>query len=459
MKRPLTVAPGLLALCVLTSAAGLLAGSITLRARTAQTAPEAQTAAPKTPAAPVPAAPPTRSTPDQATAAFKDDVHAKAGLSCESCHGAKKADGGYAPVARTAIAPMCAKCHADASFMRKFAPQVRVDQYAQYQTSVHGQQMAKGETRVATCSDCHHAHGIVQVRDTRSPVAPAHVASTCAACHADAARMTPFNRSPEIFSEWSKSVHATALLKRGDTSAPTCSTCHGSHGATPPGVDAVVNVCAQCHVREAELFRASKKKDLFASMGQGDCLVCHSNHHIEPPDQTWIGLEGKALCATCHDDTVPGAAVIKSVRQGFDDLQGRIRGADALLARAENAGLLVEDGKLALHDASEAHVRMRVLVHTFASPPFDEVLKEGVAAADKARGVGEAAMNELQYRRRGLAVATLVILGFLATLYVEDAGACRLSHGEAEHVRRRPRRTHDNDLVGTGRVEPDGHAE
>ena len=355
----------------------------------------------------------------EAAAAFKDDVHARAGLTCESCHGATRPNGSYAAIARTAIAPTCAKCHADAAFMRKFAPQVRVDQYAQYQTSVHGRQMAKGIVAVATCSDCHHAHGIVPVRDTRSPVAPAHVAQTCARCHADAARMAPFNRSPQIFDDWSQSVHANALLKRGDTSAPTCSTCHGSHGATPPGVDAVANVCAQCHVREAELFKGSPKAAVFAAMGQGDCIVCHSNHRIEPPNHTWIGLTDKALCATCHDDATPGADVIKNVRLGFDDLAQRMSGAESVLKRAETAGMLVEEGTLALHDATQANVQMRVLVHAFATPPFEAVLKTGQAAADKARAVGDDAMAELQYRRRGLAVATLVILGFLATLWVK----------------------------------------
>jgi predicted CXXCH cytochrome family protein len=409
MHRAWTLAIGLFGVPV-------LAGSITIRAA-APLPPVAQAAQTAAPAAPAPL--PQRPTAEQATAAFKDDVHAAAKLSCESCHGPLKADGSYAPIARTAIAPMCAKCHADAAYMRKFAPQRRVDQYAQYQTSVHGQQMAKGETRVATCSDCHHAHGIVPVRDTRSPVAPAHVAATCASCHSDAARMTPFNRSPEVFNEWSKSVHAEALLKRGDQSAPTCNTCHGSHGAVPPGVDSVANVCAQCHVREAELFKGSPKAELFAAMGQGDCLVCHSNHHIEPPRATWIGLEEKALCATCHDETIPGAAVIKSVRKGFDDVLSQMAAAEDVLDRAETAGMLVEDGRLALHTASEAHVRMRVLVHTFAAPPFDEVLKEGLTAAGQAKAVGDGAMSELQYRRRGLAVATLVILGFLATLYVK----------------------------------------
>jgi predicted CXXCH cytochrome family protein len=351
-----------------------------------------------------------------ATAAFKDDVHARAGLTCESCHGR---DARYAPMPRTAIAPMCARCHSDAVYMRKFSPRVRVDEFAQYQTSQHGRRMAGGETRAATCSDCHQAHGILEIRDARSSVAPAHVAKTCAACHADAARMDPFKRSAAIPQEWGKSVHAAALLERGDKSAPTCSTCHGSHGATPPGIDAVANICSECHVREAELFRGSAKKALFASMGQGDCIVCHNNHQIEPPNDTWIGLDEKAVCATCHDATVPGADAITTVRKGFDDLAVRMTAAREVLNRAETAGMLIEEGKLALHDATEAHVRMRVLVHAFAAPPFVEVLKTGLAAAEKAGGVGHAAMAELQYRRRGLAVATLVIIGFLVTLYLK----------------------------------------
>jgi predicted CXXCH cytochrome family protein len=358
---------------------------------------------------------------DQATAAFRDDVHASAGLTCASCHGAPKpgAGGSYAPIRRTAIAPMCARCHADAAYMKTFAPQVRVDQYAQYQTSVHGRQMAKGEERVATCSDCHHAHGILPVRDSRSPVAPPNVETTCAKCHADAARMSPFNVSADIPDDWSKSVHAEALLKRGDTSAPTCNTCHGSHGATPPGVDSVANVCAQCHVREADFFKASKKHEIFEAMGQAQCMVCHSNHDIEHPKDAWIGLEDPALCSTCHDDSTDSGKTILAIQRGFQTLTEKQTAAAALLERSREAGMLVEDGDAALRAANEAHVRLRVLVHTFAEAPFDEALKTGVASADEAATAGQHALAELQFRRRGLAVATLVILGFLATLFVK----------------------------------------
>ncbi|HUF46250.1 MAG TPA: cytochrome c3 family protein [Vicinamibacterales bacterium] len=352
------------------------------------------------------------------------DVHVRNGVTCEACHGTPLAGSSatapiYAPIARTAIAPLCARCHADAAYMRQFAPQVRVDQYAQYQTSVHGQQMAKGETRVATCSDCHSAHGVLHVRDTRSPVAPANVAGTCARCHADADLMTPFDRSPEAFSDWKGSVHAAALLERGDLSAPTCSTCHGSHGATPPGVDTVANVCAQCHVREAELFRASPKQPVFAAMELADCLVCHNNHAIERPDDSWIGFESPAVCAICHDETTNGANVIRSVGDGLRALRRDTDEAVSLVARAEEAGVLVEDGHLALASAREAHVRLRVLVHAFAAPPFDEVLAEGRTAVEAARAAGTAGLDELDFRRTGLAIATLFILGFLVTLYIK----------------------------------------
>ena len=100
---------------------------------------------------------------------FLDDVHAKAGLSCISCHAGAPP---YAPIERMRIAQLCARCHADADYMKKYNPQVRVDQYQQYLSSTHGVKMSAGEARVATCTDCHGAHGIRAVSDPRASVAP-----------------------------------------------------------------------------------------------------------------------------------------------------------------------------------------------------------------------------------------------------------------------------------------------
>ena len=84
------------------------------------------------------------------------------------------------------------------------------------------------------------------------------------------------------FALWRRSVHAGALLDKGDFSAPTCNDCHGNHGAAPPGIDAIVNVCGQCHGREARLFRGSSKHqgfvehdELMADAGDAGCAACH----------------------------------------------------------------------------------------------------------------------------------------------------------------------------------------
>ena len=353
--------------------------------------------------------------PADASAAFKDDVHAAVELTCASCH-ATTPRGAPDSIPRTAIAPICARCHADAEYMRRFDPQVRVDQFAQYQTSTHGVRMAAGETRVATCSDCHGSHGIRRVNDARAPVAPANVATTCARCHADADRMAALGHDAAAPADWAGSVHAAALLQRGDRSAPTCSSCHGSHGATPPGVSTVANVCAQCHVREAELFRASPKREIFDAIGQAECLACHGNHRITSPADSWVGVQEGAVCAQCHDESSGGASTITAVRQQLVGLTGALDRADAILTRAERAGMLVDEGRQRLRTARQEQVQSRVLVHTFAAAPFAEAAGKALAAAQEAEAAGEAALQELDVRRRGLAVATLLILAFLVTL-------------------------------------------
>jgi len=352
------------------------------------------------------------------TAAFADDVHASAGLTCGACH-MRQAAGSYTAPPRNAIAPLCATCHSDAAYMRRFAPQVRIDQFLQYQTSTHGRRMAGGETAVATCNDCHGAHGVRRVADARSPVAPLNVTTTCARCHGDAAHMKPFGRTAAAPADWGASVHATALLQRGDTSAPTCAACHGSHGATPPGITSVANVCAQCHVREAELFRASPKKEIFEAIGQAECLVCHTNHRIEPPSDHWIGVADGAVCEQCHDAAGESAKAIGAIRAALDGLSAEIAAADAALGAVERAGMPVDEGRLALRTAREQQVQARVLVHTFALQPPGEAAAKGTAAARQALAAGQAAARELQIRRTGLGVATLLIIGFLITLWLK----------------------------------------
>src|SRR4026208_2005792 len=107
---------------------------------------------------------------------IKDDIHLSKGLSCRDCHGgdptqddkaaAKDPEKGYLGRPRTGDIPaFCGKCHNDASFMKKFNPALRVDQEKEYVTSVHGQLLKTGNTKVAPCISCHGVHGIRAVSD------------------------------------------------------------------------------------------------------------------------------------------------------------------------------------------------------------------------------------------------------------------------------------------------------
>jgi len=248
-------------------------------------------------------------------------VHAEAGISCQDCHGGNAdpavADDPTAAMdeefranpyrgrpARRDIPKFCGSCHSDPDYMRRFKPDARVDQEKEYWTSQHGKLLAKGDENVATCIDCHGAHGIRRKDDAESTVYPTKVAETCRACHADPDHMKGYKRadgSPlptDQYARWRQSVHAKALLEKGDLFAPTCNDCHGNHGANPPGIASVAFVCGQCHGREARLFRASAKHDGFEghnellqeSGGEG-CTACHEpdTPQAAPPPANRLG--------------------------------------------------------------------------------------------------------------------------------------------------------------------------
>ena len=95
--------------------------------------------------------------------------------------------------ARKQIATLCASCHSKLDYMRRYNPQARVDQYTEYLTSVHGKKYVAGDTSVATCIDCHGAHGVRAVKDPNGQVYATNVAATCKAARG---QLTPLCCGP-----------------------------------------------------------------------------------------------------------------------------------------------------------------------------------------------------------------------------------------------------------------------
>lgn len=361
--------------------------------------------------------------------AFEHDIHKARGLSCNDCHGgdpsksdkaaAKDRMQGYIgkPTAQQ-LPGFCGKCHSDAQVMKKFNPSLRVDQVQEYFTSVHGRRLQAGDQKVATCVSCHGVHGIRSPGDPQSSVYPLNIAETCSKCHASGEYMAEYGIAHDQYDKYRSSVHARALYEKHDLSAPSCNDCHGNHGAVPPGLTSVANVCGQCHARQAELFRASPHKAPFEANQLGECVRCHSNHGIVPPNDQMAGVGELSACTSCHQGD-KGFAGAQKIGEGLQNLSDSIDKAEQRLKLAERAGMEVSKPTFELEEASDALTQARVLVHTASVEEVETALAPGLNIAEKSFLAAESAFAELAYRRKGLVVSLFFILFLAALVYLK----------------------------------------
>ncbi len=317
---------------------------------------------------------------------------------------------------RKQVPQLCASCHADGAYMRQFNPSLRTDQLAQYRTSVHGKRLAAGDSKVAVCIDCHGVHGIRPAGDTRSKVHPLNVAQTCARCHGDREYMKDYKIKTDQFAGYQASVHHEAQTVRGDLSAPTCTTCHGNHGASPPGVASVENVCSTCHVFQAQLFDTSPHKPAFANAGLPGCVTCHSNHRILHPTDAMVGTGPQSVCTSCHTEGDAGFKAAAGIQQQFGKLERAIASSDEILTRAEHSGMEVSQAKLESNEARDQLTKARVTLHSFQPAKIEADVQAGLKITEKTHQAGVQALKERDYRRLGLGVSFVTILAVLIGL-------------------------------------------
>ncbi|HMD18371.1 MAG TPA: cytochrome c3 family protein [Terriglobales bacterium] len=358
---------------------------------------------------------------------FSQDIHAQKGLTCASCHGgdptsddpdkamSRKA-GWKGKIDHKQIPQLCGSCHSDPAYIRQFNPSLRTDQLGQYRTSVHGKRFAAGDTKVAVCTDCHSVHDLRAPSDPRSTVNPVNVADTCARCHADANYMKGYPIPTDQFAKYTTSVHYQALAVRGDLSAPTCTTCHGNHGAAPPGVDKVQNVCSNCHAFQAQMYEKSTHKKAFDAASLPGCVVCHSNHGISHPTDAKLGTGPDAVCMQCHTPGDRCDQARAGLQSGLSQLNEAIKNADQILRVAESSGMEVSEARLGQDQARDSLTKARVTIHSFRTDLVDQDIQAGLKIAAKNLQAGKEAMSERNYRRFGLGIALIAIGMVLAGL-------------------------------------------
>jgi cytochrome b subunit of formate dehydrogenase len=241
----------------------------------------------------------------------------KGAPSCVDCHRAHDVElltDKDSPLYKTQQAKVCLKCHLDNPEIRlKTAPSTGF--IAGYENSVHAVELARGNVKAATCSDCHGAHSMKAGGDPTSSVSKYNIPKTCGRCHV------------EIAKTYDESIHGKAL-REGDRESPNCTDCHGEHQIYAPSdvrarvapVNVSAEVCAVCHSSVAlnqkyglpsERFRtfADSYHGLASLAGQAqvaNCASCHGVHNIKPssdPTSTINKANLAKTCGQCH----PGA--------------------------------------------------------------------------------------------------------------------------------------------------------
>jgi predicted CXXCH cytochrome family protein len=359
---------------------------------------------------------------------FSADVHKQFGLGCHDCHGGNPAQDDVelakdrsfrGSPERAKIPEFCGSCHSDSATIRKFNPNLRVDQLALYLTSRHGQLLNKGDANGAVCTDCHGVHGIQQANFPKSQVFPWNIPQTCGRCHSSADTMNAYGISVQQVDDYKQSVHARALFEKKDLSAPVCNDCHGNHGAAPPEVTSIAFVCRQCHPSAGDLFSRSPHKEAFDALGISECEVCHGNHRISPPSDDLLAGGKEDVCTQCHDaGTEPHQTGLK-IKEHIDIYVASSEAAKELLARAERKGVDIGEAQFKLQDSTAALVLARNLTHGLSLSEIEAGLGEGAKVLAEVKVSGEAALREANFRRSGLIIATGLIILLALALYLK----------------------------------------
>jgi predicted CXXCH cytochrome family protein len=286
-----------------------------------------------------------------------------------------------------------------------------VDQLAVYRTSQHGRAIAAGDSRAAVCTDCHGSHTVRSPEDPGSRTHPRKVAETCSVCHSDAVLAQAYQLDAMVVDNYRASVHGKAL-EVGKPGVPDCTSCHGVHGATPPGFGDVDKVCGACHEQTRQAFLVGPHRRGMIEAELPECSSCHGNHAIRQFGVADI----ENLCESCHGSDSVQAALGEKIATLIENSTAVIEEAEQLTDQGERKALHVEDYLSRIEEARTYLTEVLPLAHSVTLEPVEELTR-------RASSIGEEVQSEIYAKldRRaahlGLALFWFYLLVTLAILF------------------------------------------
>ena len=251
---------------------------------------------------------------------YKKDIHYSKGVSCESCHGGDHTTDeielsmdtakGFIGVPKGAkIARVCSSCHKD--------------QFGKFSKSIHGKRNAKGNSAINSCVDCHGIHDITKARSKGSRMLGLSIVRKCSSCHSNPSVTKKFNSDlpNDQFSYYKNSPHGKKLMS-GNSSAPTCVSCHSNHDVvsvnsdmSPVNRQNIMETCSRCHSNETNMRNSGLPTDQLEKYKKSVhgvavfesknpiapiCVDCHGWHGEAPKGVASF----KVTCGRCHESNM-----------------------------------------------------------------------------------------------------------------------------------------------------------
>ena len=380
---------------------------------------------------------------------WEKSVHKNAGVGCQDCHGGNprimddadkamsRASGFIGIPNEKQIPELCAKCHSDVNKMKVY--NLRTDQLQLYKTSVHGKRLIeKGDTNVAVCSSCHGVHDIRKVNDPNSPVYHTNVPETCAKCHADKNLMDKYGIPSNQFEQYKSGYHGQILYGKisGKNPAlvPNCATCHGIHGATPPGVKEIAEVCGNCHSTIVNYFKEGPHYAALQKIGGPRCFDCHGNHKNKLLTPEMFQGSAAGHCGACHADS-DTVELAKDIQILIINTQDNLSDADKAIKSIENSGRNMQDLEELFNQAKTYYTEVGPITHAL-SPKKIKNLNEKVAA-NTGKILKEVALfnAKLEQRKKNLTYYLVIIFAILAMLYMKYSEVSKDVEGKERGAR------------------------
>ncbi len=344
---------------------------------------------------------------------FEQSIHPGGDVACVSCHGgdpsSSTVEGAHrgdfrGKIRRRDIPTLCASCHADGARMSPY--NLSTDQFALYQVSQHGRDLAEGDENVAVCTDCHGIHAIFPGDDPRSSVFPTRIPETCGRCHADPGLADRYGWKDDPYADFIASRHGEALLERQDASAPVCSRCHGAHGAAPPGVGDINKICGHCHAPARAHFLESPHRQAMEQAGLPECASCHGNHRIMKTD---LGMLDRT-CLACHDAGSGPVELALQMKTLFTAASEELEQARRLVEQAAAIPLYVEDYRARIEVGNTSLVESLPTMHSLDLDAVENLTGRARSIAREVESEVHGKLEGRKWRRVGLMVFWFYLL-------------------------------------------------